>query len=129
MYQLINQRAEGELDVSGGHFPVPPSKLFLAQALQFFQVFVFAMLFGAEALFGALGLPTPQPFAALADNKMMSFLLVWMVGNVGQSVFTNTGSFEIYHSNDLIWSSLQVGRLPNYPELVEAFKTKGVSFQ
>lgn len=129
VFQLINQRADKDLDVAGGHYPVPPSKLFYAQIFQYIQFFFFAMLFGSEAVFENLGLPCPQPFKALAQNKMASFMLIWMAGNVAQSAFTNTQAFEIYYANDLVWSSLKMGRLPNYPELVEAFRVKGVNFK
>ena len=59
------------------------------------------------------------------ENKFATAMIVWIVGNAVVSSFRNTGAFEIYLGNKLIWSTLGEGRMPNFQDLVTAFKTAG----
>mmetsp|Transcript_2807 Transcript_2807/g.2753 ORF Transcript_2807/g.2753 Transcript_2807/m.2753 type:complete len:106 (-) Transcript_2807:208-525(-) len=62
------------------------------------------------------------------DNKFTAFFAVYFIGSTLQGVLMNTGAFEIYKGNTLIWSTLQAGRLPKLNDIVAAFERQGVEF-
>lgn len=63
----------------------------------------------------------------IANNRVTSGIFIWFAGNLFSGSLKNTGAFEIYMGKDLVWSSLAKGRLPTYPDLVEAFGSVGVN--
>ena len=64
--------------------------------------------------------------AQVRENKFAAGVLIWFVGNAITSGLKNTGAFEIYKGEDLVWSTLEQGTLPNYLQLIEAFRRHGV---
>jgi ABC-type uncharacterized transport system permease subunit len=60
------------------------------------------------------------------ENKFAAGVLIWFVGSAISSGLKNTGAFEIYKGRELVWSTLSEGSLPNYLQLVEAFRRHGV---
>ena len=64
--------------------------------------------------------------AVVRENKWTVGIFVWFVGNAISSALTNTGAFEIYLGENLIWSTLEQGALPNYAQLMDAFKQAGI---
>lgn len=95
-----------------------PSKAQLARYVQFSQF----GLVGAILAFGdALYVPL-----AIRENKWMSVMIIWLLGNAIGSNITNSNAFEIYLGETLIYSTLATGHLPTYPELVEALASHGV---
>lgn len=63
------------------------------------------------------------------ENKFAAAILVWLVGNTISSGIKNSGAFEIYKGQDLVWSKLESGSMPDYVQLVEAFKRHGVDLE
>lgn len=62
----------------------------------------------------------------LGQNKMASFMMIWLLGNVMASAFLQTGAFEIYYDNKTVWSSLaNGGRMPTYWDIFNGFKAHG----
>jgi hypothetical protein len=60
----------------------------------------------------------------MRNNKMGSFLMIWIGSSMLSSAMTKSNAFEIYHGNNgLIWSSIQSDRLPNMNDLVQALKS------
>jgi len=102
------------LQVRGGDYPISESKAKLASALQYSQIGIV----GAIMLLGDAYLPVQ-----VRENKFASAMIVWIVGNAIVSSFRNTGAFEIFLGKELIWSTLGEGRMPNFQDLVAAFKT------
>mmetsp|Transcript_71696 Transcript_71696/g.126559 ORF Transcript_71696/g.126559 Transcript_71696/m.126559 type:complete len:100 (+) Transcript_71696:301-600(+) len=89
---------------------------------------LFGVMFAGEALFDAIKVPMPDIVATARENKMMSFMMIWMVGNMISGNLLNSGAFEIQHGDQVIWSSLEQKRLPNMQDLMTAFAKTGVEF-
>lgn len=107
---------------------MPADKQFLASCVFYLQIALIAGLFLSESICESLKVPVPAPVIAAKQNMMMSFMGIWLVGNMLQSSLVNTGAFEIHHGDQLIWSSLEEKRLPNMKDLIEAFGKTGVEF-
>lgn len=122
-------RSSKALDVEGDHYPVPPSKEFVGQWVGYVQMFLFALIFAGDHFFDGAQLPRLAPIDLLCSNKMVSFMMVWLVGNTAQSAFLQTNAFEVYVGDDLVWSSLRKKRLPNFQDLVRGFQKFDITFQ
>lgn len=124
---IVNSRASEILEVRGAEYPPAPHKRKMAQAVGYLQMSLLGMVFGGEKICTALGVPVPGFIDALGKNTVMSFMGIWLVGNVVQGNLLNTGAFEIHHGDKLIWSSLEMGRLPTMHDLIQAFGKTGIT--
>lgn len=125
---ILQQRALANLEIRGSEYPPPPEKQRMAQVAFYVQMGFFALVFAGEQICGALKVPVPSILVSARENTMMSFMMIWLVGNVVQGSLLNTGAFEIHHGDQLIWSSLEHKRLPNMKDLIDAFAKTGVEF-
>ncbi len=55
---------------------------------------------------------------AVRENKFMSAVIIWFIGNLVVTGIRNTGAFEIYLGRKLVWSTLGEGRMPNLNDIV-----------
>lgn len=81
--------------VDGANYPPPKEKQLLAQVFSFFFLAGLAILFGGDTIFPMLNMQEPELYVTMKNNKMTSFLLLFMLNNVGNSMLT-TGAFEIF---------------------------------
>mmetsp|Transcript_1771 Transcript_1771/g.2781 ORF Transcript_1771/g.2781 Transcript_1771/m.2781 type:complete len:136 (+) Transcript_1771:373-780(+) len=104
--------------IDGENYPPPLSSQYIASAtsLLFFGGLVLLML--GDQIFANLGIPEPDFYVYMKNNKMTSFGALFVLNNLGNSMLT-TGAFEIFVNGDLVFSKLQTGRFPNGDELVE----------
>lgn len=51
-------------------------------------------------------MPYPSWYLWMKENKMMAMIGVFFGGNILSSTFTNTGAFEMYFDDVLIFSKL-----------------------
>jgi len=63
----------------------------------------------------------------MRENKMMAFFSIFLGGQMFSSALTKTSAFEIYMGKDLIYSTLESGRMPNMNDLLAGFEAAGVS--
>ncbi|CAD7960026.1 unnamed protein product [Amoebophrya sp. A25] len=124
----MERAVRDDIEVIGANYPVPPSKMFIAQTLQTIQIVLFALIFIGETIFASVKLPTPAVVQVLSGNKAASFMLIWLFGNVVASAFLQTGAFEIYYQNKLAWSALaqKQHRLPTYYDIMNGCKQVGL---
>lgn len=104
------------MTVRGGDYPLDPFRQTMAKYLSYAQIGIIGLLVaGSDNL-----LP-----AYVRENKWTAGIFVWFLGNAVSSVITNTGAFEIFIGDKLVWSTLKSGSMPNYQQLVEVFKQAG----
>lgn len=125
---IIQSRAVDNLLVQGAEYPPPPGKKMAAQAIFYVQLAIFAFILCGEGLCSAMKVPVPAFYTQLQENKMVAFMVVWLVGNMVQGSLLSTGAFEIHHGDKLIWSSLKEKRLPDMGDVIRAFGEVGVEF-
>lgn len=61
--------------------------------------------------------PLPEWLAGLKNNKIYSFLMIFFIGNAVEGFLVSTGAFEIYANDELIFSKIQSGHIPQPPAL------------
>jgi len=68
-------------------------------------------------IFSKLGITPPPIYYKLAQNKMIAFFAVMILGGNIQGMVSSSGAFEIMFNDRLIFSKLQAGRMPTVPEI------------
>ena len=98
------ERAGVEMEIS--EYPIAAYTAALAQGIFIAQI---------SAIVGLLG-----------QAQYQQMFAVWMSGNFVRQLLTQTGAFEVWYGDYLLWSSLVEGRLPHISELVSRFAQVGV---
>lgn len=110
------------------NYDPPAEKVTMARIVSYMQMAAFAIVFFGKQITEGLKMETPDIVKSMQANKLATFMMVFFLGNTIQQSLLATKAFEIYHGDQLIWSSLDTGRLPNMQELFSAFKKSGVEF-
>ncbi|CAG0914875.1 unnamed protein product, partial [Notodromas monacha] len=117
--ELLRERYPDIL-IEGDNFPPPTLKMYLAQFLGVFKlVLIVAIVAGAESL-SMVGISqAPEWFQSLTRHKLYSCLMVFFLSNALEGQLISTGAFEVWYNDVPLWSKMQVGRIPNPPELFQ----------
>mmetsp|Transcript_14853 Transcript_14853/g.10752 ORF Transcript_14853/g.10752 Transcript_14853/m.10752 type:complete len:115 (-) Transcript_14853:179-523(-) len=102
-----------EVHVVGDEYPPPPNKKLAASIAQVVQFALIVFVFMGESLFAWMGTATPDWFKRLSDSKMMAVLAIWFIGGQVISGLISTGAFEIYVNDELAFSRLRSGTMPD----------------
>ncbi|KAJ8601071.1 hypothetical protein CTAYLR_004511 [Chrysophaeum taylorii] len=111
--------------IEAEHYPPPAHGVVAAQIAGMAQMATVVLLFVGDRAFTFLGLPVPSWYGLVAENKMMTFAVVWLANNFANSLVA-TGAFEIYLDDRLVFSKLETGRLPTVQDLVSGLKQNGL---
>jgi len=118
--QLIHQTSD--LTVQSDSYPVSRRRTFLASSFFFLQMVLIAFILLSERVCALLGVAEPEA----VKQKMYSIVLVWLTGNLIYGGMMQSGAFEVYKGNTLVWSKLHYHRMPTLQDLVGAFEAAGV---
>jgi selT/selW/selH-like putative selenoprotein len=98
----------------GQNFPLPPLTSFLSQLTGYLQIGLIAFALLGHRIQAVAQHPLYQRFQ---ENRMFVMLGLYFGLNFLQSYLTSTGAFEVYVDDQLVFSKLQVQRLPTLEEL------------
>lgn len=122
-YMQVTQMAERHfpgMQAVGSNYPVPDWKMALVRALQAVQYGLLAVCMFGDQIFQYLGVAPPQLYVQnVVPNRFGAVIGVWFVGNMLVNTLQSTGAFEVYFDGQLIFSKLQMGRMPTVPEIFE----------
>jgi len=68
----------------------------------------------------------PEFYYKMKENPALTFMIVFLVIPSYVQSFANSGAFEVYVDEKLIFSKLELGRMPNVPEIVRALEAAGM---
>ncbi|KAF5834521.1 hypothetical protein DUNSADRAFT_8772 [Dunaliella salina] len=112
-----------QLEVQASTYPPPPLQALLAKALGYAQVALIAFVVLGEKAFEFCGMPTPLWYTQnVANQRLVAGIMVWFVGNMIFNGLTQTGAFEIYSNDQLVFSKLATGRFPSIQELADGLQ-------
>lgn len=104
--------------MTGAEYPLGPVRQTLSYAATALQMGALAFLYAGEKIFPALGMPIPALYYKAQESKMMSYMIAFFGFNFVKGQISSTGAFEIFLDNELIYSKLQTGRMPDMNELL-----------
>jgi thioredoxin reductase-like selenoprotein T len=111
-------------NIHGEVYPPPAASVMIATLAGYIWFIGIALTMGGNQIFGALGMPVPDIVKTMNENKVPTFMTLFVINSLGNSLIA-TGAFEIYVNDQLIFSKLQTGRFPNGEELVQLINTLG----
>ena len=68
----------------------------------------------------------PELYYKMKDNPALTFMIVFLVIPSYVQSFANTGAFEIFLDDKLVFSKLETGRMPNVGEIMAAMEKAGL---
>jgi len=117
-----------EVAVNGDNYPPPGVRLQLAHligALKMAVLIMLAISFDPWAYLGhEVAGPTPNFYLWALDNKIFACMMIFFLGNLVETQLISTGAFEISVNGELVWSKLELGRVPQPGELIKLIQEK-----
>jgi len=68
--------------------------------------------------------PTPNFYLWALDNKIFACMMIFFLANLVETQLISTGAFEISVNGELVWSKLDLGRVPQPGELIQLIQDK-----
>jgi len=100
------------MSIEGENYPAPANNQMAERVIFFLQMALILSIVVGESLFQALGLAPPEFYILMTQNKFMSCLLIFFVGNAMRNFLLSTGAFEVYVDGEKVYSKLQTGQVP-----------------
>lgn len=97
-----------------------PTKQAISKALTFAQYGMIALLIFGQRLPQVANHPL---FVRVQQNKWMFMIGGYFLFNTLQKTLSQSGAFEVYFEDRLIFSKLASGRLPTLPEIIGKIKS------
>jgi len=114
------------LDMKGEYYTPPQPRPFLAQITQAVMMGGMLLIVSGEGIFQSLGRPVPAIVEQLRENMMASMMFIFFLGNNIAQGLMNSGAFEVTYNGVQVWSKLETGRLPTWPELITSMQSAGL---
>jgi selT/selW/selH-like putative selenoprotein len=94
--------------------------MYLAQFMGLFKMALIVCILTGTSIFSMLGLGAPPAwYENLTQNKLYACLMIFFLSNAIEGQLISTGAFEVWFNDVPLWSKIQVGRIPNPPELFQ----------
>ena len=93
--------------------------------LSFIWMAGIGLLFGGDFFFQTVKIPFPEWYVYMKENKLSCFVGLFLLNNVGAAM-AQTGAFEVYLNDTLIFSKLATGRMPNGNDITAALEKHGL---
>lgn len=124
MKKMLEAAFPGIEVILANHPPTFPKRL-VAKLVPVAQMGVIGMVIVGEHVFPMLGIITPPPwYYSLRANRFGTIAATLLLGNLLQSSLQSSGAFEIYYSDELVFSKLKEGRFPGETELKDIIFSK-----
>ena len=114
--------------IAGENYPIPRSAQYVATALQFFQLFAVAAIFLGDTIWNFVPFVAEPPawYYGLKQNGMAVGIGVFLVLPTLVQRFVTTGAFEILVDGVVVYSKLELGRMPNGGDILTAMAKAGL---
>lgn len=115
-------------NIQGDNYPVPEWMSYVTPIMSAVQLLAMALVLGGDSVWtyipGFQG--PPQFYFKMKENPALTFIVVFLVIPSYVQSFANSGAFEVYVDKKLIFSKLEMGRMPNVGEIIRTLETAGL---
>lgn len=119
------ERRNPALRVAGAALDPDEPRPTIAAVVQFTYMALMMFCFFGDALFSMIGIPPPNAYNWVRENKLTAGFMIYFLGNNIVNGLMSTGAFEIMYNGELVWSKMDAGRMPSWPELEERLSNLG----
>jgi len=107
-----------EAQIEGGIYPPPDLNTFIASIASYLFIFGMIVIFFGEAIAQRVNIPQIKDICLwISQNKMQTFIGLYVINLIGSNLL-QTGAFEVWVQDELIWSKIETGRLPDMQYLL-----------
>jgi len=127
--ELLQNEFPGQWNSFQGENYPPPDWISYAQPIiSAVQMFAMVLIMVGDSLWTYVpGIHRPPEFYyKMKENPALTFIIVFFVLPSYVQSFANSGAFEVYVDEKLIFSKLETGRMPNVVEIVKALEAAGM---
>jgi len=110
--------------IQGEYYPPPLWRQYSSQALGILKLIIIVCVVSGINVFPALGIQTPGAWEWITNNKIYGCLMLFFVCNAIEGQLVSTGAFEVHFNDVPIWSKIEVGRIPQPPELLQIIENQ-----
>lgn len=111
------------LFLPGELYPTPLGTAMLSQLLSYtFMVGLFLMMVGEWFFTSVVNSEPARKFVRLLKDNQLPTMLVLMACNMASTRLLANGAFEVYFNDELVFSKLDTGLVPDGNYLMERFK-------
>lgn len=117
--------------IQGGLYPSPPAAEFASNIVSLLQlVGIGWMIIGGDKILRMLGFkgPLPSIYWTIQDNPVPFMIGLFLLAPQIVSSFANTGAFEIYLGDEVVFSKISKGSMPTAEQLIEPLKALGLQY-
>lgn len=115
-----------KLEFYGEHYVPPQPWPLLSQIVTLGYIGMILLVIGGDPIFAAMEMPTPEVILHLRESQLSSVFMIFMVGNTISHNLLNSGAFEVHYNERPVWSKIETGRVPTWPELIKNFEDAGL---
>eukprot|EP00457_Paulinella_chromatophora_P013761 gb/GEZN01014099.1/.p1 GENE.gb/GEZN01014099.1/~~gb/GEZN01014099.1/.p1 ORF type:complete len:128 (-),score=16.86 gb/GEZN01014099.1/:478-861(-) len=113
------QNAGSAARITGMIYPPGPNKVLLSSVLSWIFMIGLLLLFAGESIFKSIKFEPGMKFCrALQENQMVTIAILFACNFLSTNL-VNTGAFEVYMNDELVFSKLQTGQLPDAQLLIQ----------
>jgi len=114
--------------IQGDNYPAPDWVGYVAPILSAVQVLAMALVVMGDSVWTYVpGVDRPPEFYyKMKENPALTFIVVFLVIPSYVQSFANSGAFEVYVDQKLIFSKLETGRMPNVGEIIRQLESAGL---
>eukprot|EP00043_Microstomoeca_roanoka_P005707 m.57434 g.57434 ORF g.57434 m.57434 type:complete len:126 (+) comp13083_c0_seq1:150-527(+) len=106
-----------ELVIEGSNYLPNPSVMTIVSVLEVMSWIIIALMLFGDYIFNTLNIQPPQLYLRAKENSMMVIVMSFFLTNMVKQSLLATGAFEVSLNGETIFSKLETGRLPSWPEL------------
>lgn len=119
--QLVRQHfPEDELKIEVRNYPVDKTRQNIANLFTMLKMAFIAVVLLNYDPTPLMGLASPPGILTWAwENKGYACMMAFFLGNAIENGLISTGAFEIYLSEDQLWSKIDTGRIPSHHEFLQ----------
>mmetsp|Transcript_54102 Transcript_54102/g.114925 ORF Transcript_54102/g.114925 Transcript_54102/m.114925 type:complete len:141 (-) Transcript_54102:358-780(-) len=128
--ELLQREFPGQWNsIQGDNYPAPEWTSYVAPVISAVQMFAMVLILMGDSVWTYVpGFQRPPEFYyKMKANPALTFIIVFLVIPAYVQSFANTGAFEVYVDEKLIFSKLETGRMPNVPEIVRSLENAGLT--
>ncbi|KAL7505948.1 hypothetical protein ACHAXN_003325 [Cyclotella atomus] len=129
--ELLRSEFPGQWSgIEGANYPVPEWTKLAGNIISALQMFVMVLVLVGDSIWTYIpgfSRGPPEIYYKMKENPAFVLIVVFLVIPSYVQSFANSGAFEVFLDDKLIYSKLETGRMPNVVEIIKALEAAGLS--
>lgn len=108
-----------DLRIEGNNFPAHPIRRYVASFLAMAKLVLIGLVACGYDPFPLFNMETHPVWSWAIQNKIYACMMLFFISNAIEGQLLSTGAFEVTFNGMPIWSKIESGKVPKFPELVQ----------